>query len=573
MIEKAPPCDMRNKCYLDKHGDGLESVKAASIGSSTVSMMPSLAPSSVSSLISSFTPSQGFDKENRQQRLQRSNTNDFNTMRMANLVRERNLDSQAYYKRVSFLPLKIRQVTFLNEELGGYSNTKSTMGMPGRGKTGVHLNTDQWKKDIDRQVHSWMKTKPVHENQRVSPRQMMSPTFDGTRKRRQKRHRLRDAEENMETTESVTGGSESLVSVSTDYTKQSSTDTKTSQTSMLSKTNSHTKDRKFSRSSDDLLDTPERVGKQHAYNEIEYQKRYRRIYDLKKHLHFVNSTCLSGQNILKKNQRLPPMNGLTKEEVDLTAPDLLAITSVQKHNEPESVVRYPPPTLVTTTQLTTHISPTKDFEDNQQYSNIINHKNQSANTPETTQWQHTNRKPELNVYDKLPRITGKGQKRPGAEQQLTISDYRVLRENEIRNRRNKRNGSNFPGNRKHSVIEEADSTCNTHRTDYEGGAEASEEGEIPGFHGHEAEPDTDEKAREEDDENEEDQTTDQYEQTPGMKIRIHIKYKRDLDDAREDSTDTEDTMNTASPSHRGEGRLPLKHRTHNKKKSVRQVSE
>ncbi|XP_021344695.1 uncharacterized protein LOC110444658, partial [Mizuhopecten yessoensis] len=107
MIEKAPPCDMRNKCYLDKHGDGLESVKAASIGSSTVSMMPSLAPSSVSSLISSFTPSQGFDKENRQQRLQRSNTNDFNTMRMANLVRERNLDSQAYYKRVSFLPLKI----------------------------------------------------------------------------------------------------------------------------------------------------------------------------------------------------------------------------------------------------------------------------------------------------------------------------------------------------------------------------------------------------------------------------------------------------------------------------------
>ncbi|XP_060074984.1 uncharacterized protein LOC132554691 [Ylistrum balloti] len=565
---------MREKCYLDKHEDGSDSVKAASIGSSGVSLIPSLAPSSVSSLISSLSPSKTLDKENRQLRLQRTNTNDFNAMRMANLVRERNIDSQAYYKRVSFLPLKIRQVTFLNEDLGGYSGNRTMMGMPGRGKTGVHLNTDQWKKDIDRQVHSWMKTKPVHDNQRTSPRPVLSPTFDGSRKRRQKRHRLRDAEENMETTESVTGGSESLVSVSTDYTKQSSTDTKNSQTTMVSKSNlSPTKDKNFGRSSEDLLETSERHGKQNAYNEIEYQKRYRRIFDLKKHLHFVNSTCLSGQNILKKNQRLPPMNGSTKEEMDLIAPDLLAITSVQKHNEPESVVRYPAPSLVTTTQLTTHISPTKNLEENQQSNDTVN-KSVSANTPETAQWQHTNRKPELNVYDKLPRITGKGQKRPGAEQQLTMSDYRVLRETEIRNRRNKKHGSNFHHERKHSVIEEADSACNTHRTNDD--RETSLLPERPGSPELGTGRNTNGRvyqAQEEEDGDEDDEALDQYEQTPGMKIRIHIKYKRDLDDAAEGSTDAEDVMNTSSPHHRAEGRIPVKHRTQNKKKSVRQVSE
>ncbi|XP_033745076.1 uncharacterized protein LOC117330731 isoform X2 [Pecten maximus] len=472
---------------------------------------------------------------------------------------------------------RLPQVTFLNEDLGGHNTNKTMMGMPGRGKTGVHLNTDQWKKDIDRQVHSWMKTKPVHDSQRVSPRPVISPTFDGSRKRRQKRHRLRDAEDIMETTESVTGGSESMVSVSTDYTKQSSTDTKTSQNTMVSKTN--TKDRKFSRSSDDLLETQERPGKQSAYNEIEYQKRYRRIFDLKKHLHFVNSTCLSGQNILKKNQRLPPMNGSTKEEMDLTAPDLLAITSVQKHNEPESVVQFPPPSLVTTTQLTTHISPTKGLEDNQPDNNTSN-KNQSASTPETVQWQHTNRKPELNVYDKLPRITGKGQKRPGAEQQLTLSDYRVLRENEIRNRRNKKRGSNFHNERKHSTIEEADSACNTHRTDFDGEAEArllgGRAGSPENVGAGQDSNRNGEQVEGEEEENEDDQAMDQYEQTPGMKIRIHIKYKRDhLDDVTEDSTDTEDidVMNTTAPNHRVGGRIPVKHRTQTKRKSVRQVSE
>lgn len=69
-----------------------------------------------------------------------------------------------------------------------------------------------------------------------------------------------------------------------------------------------------------------------VHDEIEFQKRYRRLFDLNKHLQFVNSSLVSGKNI---NNQLPPIGPESASNFGM-----FEINSVQKHNDPIANEEY-----------------------------------------------------------------------------------------------------------------------------------------------------------------------------------------------------------------------------------------
>ncbi|XP_045164631.2 uncharacterized protein LOC123528737 isoform X2 [Mercenaria mercenaria] len=71
------------------------------------------------------------------------------------------------------------------------------------------------------------------------------------------------------------------------------------------------------------------------YDELEFERRYKKVFDLNKHIHFVHSNYISGQRLYKRN-KLPPIGHIPSVQSDPTdGRDIFAIMSVQRFNHPD----------------------------------------------------------------------------------------------------------------------------------------------------------------------------------------------------------------------------------------------
>ncbi|KAK3585863.1 hypothetical protein CHS0354_038394 [Potamilus streckersoni] len=69
------------------------------------------------------------------------------------------------------------------------------------------------------------------------------------------------------------------------------------------------------------------------HDELEFQRRYKKVFDFNKHIHFVHSNFISGQNI-KKRTKLPPLGHLDGQQQSDASEgmEILTAMSVQKYN-------------------------------------------------------------------------------------------------------------------------------------------------------------------------------------------------------------------------------------------------
>lgn len=74
------------------------------------------------------------------------------------------------------------------------------------------------------------------------------------------------------------------------------------------------------------------------YDELEFQRRYKKVFDVNNHIHFVHSNYVSGHKISKRT-KLPPIGYVPGLQADTQENlDIFAIMSVQKYNHPEEEV-------------------------------------------------------------------------------------------------------------------------------------------------------------------------------------------------------------------------------------------
>lgn len=192
----------------------------------------------------------------------------------------------------------------------------------------LHQDFEHWNKDIAKQVDHWMKNKPVQSSGFLSSLTTQKVPFASNsqivkRKRVQKkRFRIKDIDDAVTSKTSTARGSES------DYSVESDT--------FRSRRSYNVRPSKARSLSSDKNDASV-FGSIH--NEIEFKKRYRRMFDLNKHLQFVNSTNgLMGKQISKKTHHLPPMTlKPEKKPQKLECSELFAITTVQQSNDPNDV--------------------------------------------------------------------------------------------------------------------------------------------------------------------------------------------------------------------------------------------
>lgn len=77
------------------------------------------------------------------------------------------------------------------------------------------------------------------------------------------------------------------------------------------------------------------------YDEMEFERRYKKVFDLNKHIHFVHSNFLSGQRVVKRT-KLPPIGHVPNLPQNVErGGDIYAIMSVQKYNHPEDDIGSP----------------------------------------------------------------------------------------------------------------------------------------------------------------------------------------------------------------------------------------
>ncbi|KAH3880369.1 hypothetical protein DPMN_004283 [Dreissena polymorpha] len=92
-----------------------------------------------------------------------------------------------------------------------------------------------------------------------------------------------------------------------------------------------------------------------VYDAIEFERRYKKVYDSNQNVHFVHSNFLTGQRIFKRS-RLPPIGHIQSPEADgVNGRDIFAIMSVQKYNHPnEALQNRGPMTSPKTQRKTVH---------------------------------------------------------------------------------------------------------------------------------------------------------------------------------------------------------------------------
>lgn len=103
------------------------------------------------------------------------------------------------------------------------------------------------------------------------------------------------------------------------------------------------------------------------YDEVEFERRYKKVFDVNNHVHFVNSNFISGQRIFRRN-KLPPIGHIpSMHSEDSDTKDIFAIMSVQRFNHPRvSKPSCPPASPSDETENCCHLDSTfrKEHEQN-----------------------------------------------------------------------------------------------------------------------------------------------------------------------------------------------------------------
>ena len=201
-------------------------------------------------------------------------------------------------------------------------------------------NNERLNKDIVKQVDHWMRNKPLSDGFMcsVTPRVSYSPTLGRPlpRERDRRRHYKRHRAGRFDIHDSSIASQESDSSQNFDplrdtlRRRRKYIDVENSKQTKISETPRGFGD---ARRADKDKDKRSVFGTVH--NEIEFQKRYRRMFDLNKHLQFVNSTNgLKGHRIAsKKMHHLPPMS--QKQFQGLEQSEMFAIQTVTQSNAPD----------------------------------------------------------------------------------------------------------------------------------------------------------------------------------------------------------------------------------------------
>ncbi|KAJ8301072.1 hypothetical protein KUTeg_020059, partial [Tegillarca granosa] len=202
-------------------------------------------------------------------------------------------------------------------------------------KRRIRRERDRLRTEIAKQVDKWMTSTPVTSKFLLQPKQSQ----DGLRS--QKRYRLgensdhNDVSTSKSETRTISPDDTLIAPKSSPEMNQhagSPTNYTKSSDSKYSLVTGFRKQYKVSTLKGPQQESPKRYKNSRylfhrsVHDEIEFQKRYRRLFDLNKHLQFVNSSLVSGKNI---NNQLPPIGSGSSSNFGM-----FEINSVQKHNDP-----------------------------------------------------------------------------------------------------------------------------------------------------------------------------------------------------------------------------------------------
>ncbi|XP_056001207.1 uncharacterized protein LOC125654931 isoform X3 [Ostrea edulis] len=315
------------------------------------------------------------------------------------------------YRIPDFDSLSLGQISYNSDEME--TPRQITMSQMHRKNHRVQKEFETWNKDIAKQVDHWMKDKPVQSGFLGSLSTQRAPLVSKSqsvkrKKLQKKRFRMKDNDDAM-----TSRDSESEFSLDSETFRSRRSRGRPPVSKSLSS------------SKDNANDTTSVFGSIH--NEIEFKKRYRRMFDLNKHLQFVNSANgLMGKQILRKTHRLPPMTKeLAKSPQKLECSELFAITTVQQSNDPsdfktpstQNVYHSLESTDLTDsgydqTQLSSrevNTSSRKDLLDDDRHSNMSWRPNKTS-------------KPEVFKFGKLPKISNNTIETNSSRDRLSTKD-------------------------------------------------------------------------------------------------------------------------------------------------------
>ncbi|XP_062574302.1 uncharacterized protein LOC134236144 isoform X2 [Saccostrea cucullata] len=310
------------------------------------------------------------------------------------------LMEKTFYKNISnTLPIKIKQISYNSDELETPRN--GSLSQMYRKTPRMQQEFENWNKDIAKQVDHWMKDKPAQSGFYSSLSTKRAPRFSNSnivkrKKLQKKRLKLKDLDDTKTSGGSTVRGSDSDFSVDSETFR-----------SRRSYNGRPPLSKSFPISKDAPDDETSVFGSIH--NEIEFKKRYRRMFDLNKHLQFVNSTNgLMGKKIFKKTHHLPPMSTQLQEArkpQKLECSELFAITTVQQSNDPSEITTSSTQKVFTSTE-TSELSDNSVFGQSQSSSRDIGQKVVEAEK-HINFLRQTNKpfKPEVFKFGKLPKIS------------------------------------------------------------------------------------------------------------------------------------------------------------------------
>lgn len=246
------------------------------------------------------------------------------------LLRQRQMNADMY-RCLDNLPIQIRQMSCIPDMLQPAPYTT----MRRHEKRRIRRERDRLRTEIAKQVDKWMTSTPVTSKFLLQPKQSQ----DGFRS--QKRYRLgensdhNDVSTSKSETRTISPDDTLIAPKSSPEMNQhagSPTNYTKSSDSKYSLVTGFRKQYKVGTLKGPQQESPKRYKNSRylfhrsVHDEIEFQKRYRRLFDLNKHLQFVNSSLVSGKNI---NNQLPPIGSGSSSNFGM-----FEINSVQKHNDP-----------------------------------------------------------------------------------------------------------------------------------------------------------------------------------------------------------------------------------------------
>ena len=189
--------------------------------------------------------------------------------------------------------------------------------------------------DIVKQVETWMKNQRLSEQYApITQRSQMSPPLASERRNRRSRKRnQKDSESGLHDSESINYTESEIVSTADSKPQKRLFEPKDRRNGFNNGFKGPPKySNGFNRDSSRSFERPNKFSRFGSiHDEIEFQKRYKRISDLQNHLQFVNESYLSGKNILSEQKKLAPVTHFKKYN-NLDTSDMFAISPLEKQH-------------------------------------------------------------------------------------------------------------------------------------------------------------------------------------------------------------------------------------------------